>query len=140
MTPEQRAAFAVLADVILPAGDGMPAPSEVDVAGRWLDRVLRVRPDLALHIERVVTDTELKPPADALEQLTSQDPAGFQALLAAVTGAYYMSPKVRRRLGYPGQRPRPAYLDEADWDLRDGLLDPVVARGPIYRLVPRTLS
>jgi len=24
-------------------------------------------------------------------------------------------------------------LDEAEYDLRDGLLDPVIVRGPIYR-------
>lgn len=133
MTPERRAAFAALADLVIPACDGMPAPSEVDVAGRWLDRVIRVRPDLTPGLERAMVVAEEKPPADALEQLQAADPAAFHVLLAAVTGAYYMSPKVRRRLGYPGQRPRPAYLDEADWDLREGLLDPVVERGPIYR-------
>ena len=133
MTSAQRAAFAALADVMLPACDGIPAPSEVDVAGRWLDRVLRVRPDLTPGLERALAVAEEQPPTDALEQLQAEDLTAFQALLAAVTGAYYMSPKVRRRLGYPGQRPRPAYLDEADWDLREGLLDPVVERGPIYR-------
>jgi hypothetical protein len=137
VTPEQRVVFAALADVLLPACDGMPAASEVDVAGRWLDRVLRVRPDLAPELERVLAAATDGSPEHALARLRAEDPVGLEALVAVVTGAYYMSPKVRRPLGYPGQRPRPAYPDEADWDLRDGLLDPVVERGPIYR---QTLS
>jgi hypothetical protein len=44
-----------------------------------------------------------------------------------------MSPKVRKRIGYPGQKPRPFFADEADYYLRDGLLAPVLERGPIYK-------
>jgi choline dehydrogenase-like flavoprotein len=40
-----------------------------------------------------------------------------------------MNLKVRRRIGYPGQGKRPPYPDEAEYDLRDGLLDPVLERG-----------
>jgi hypothetical protein len=43
-----------------------------------------------------------------------------------------MNPKVRKRLRYPGQKASPPYPDEADYYLRDGLLDPVIERGPIY--------
>lgn len=136
MTPEQRAIFSALADVLLPAADGMPAPSEIDVAGRWLDRVLRVRPDLEPRLERVLALVDGNAPQASVERLREEDPAGLETLVLVATGAYTMSPKVRRRLGYPGQRPRPAYPDEAEWDLRGGLLDPVVERGPIYRRIP----
>jgi choline dehydrogenase-like flavoprotein len=47
-----------------------------------------------------------------------------------------MNQKVRRRIGYPGQGKRPPYPDEADYDLRDGLLDPVIERGPIHKRAP----
>ncbi len=136
MTPEQRETFAALADVLLPAADGMPAASEVDVAGRWLDRVLRVRPDLEPRLERVLALVDGNASQASVERVREEDPAGLQTLVLVATGAYTMSPKVRRRLGYPGQRPRPAYPDEAEWDLRGGLLDPVVERGPIYRRIP----
>lgn len=136
MNPDARAAFARLADVLLPPCDGLPAPSEIDVAGRWIDRVLRTRPDLRPELERVVELAAAEAPERAIDRLQASDPAGLRTLLVAATGAYTMSPKVRRALGYPGQRPRPAYPDEADWDLREGLLDPVVERGPIYRHVP----
>ncbi len=56
--------------------------------------------------------------------------------MLVVTAAYYLSPKVRRSIGYPGQRPHEVFPDQAEHDLRDGILDPVIARGPIWRQVP----
>ena len=47
-----------------------------------------------------------------------------------------MNLKVRKRIRYPGQGKRPPFPDEAEYDLRDGLLDPVIERGPIYKLPP----
>src|SRR4029453_7268972 len=44
---------------------------------------------------------------------------------------YYMNLKIRKRIGYPGQGKRPPFSDEAEYDLRDGLLDPVFERGPV---------
>jgi hypothetical protein len=99
-----------------------------------------VRPDLATELERVLARATGEPPEAALSRLGTEDPAGFDALVTVIAGAYTMSPKVRRRLGYPGQRPRPAYTDEAEWDLRGGLLDPVIARGRIRRKPPQALS
>ena len=49
-------------------------------------------------------------------------------LATVVSAAYYMNPKVRKLIGYPGQSQNPIYPDEAEYDLRDGLLDPVLRR------------
>lgn len=49
-------------------------------------------------------------------------------------GAYLI--RVWRRLGYPGRKPTPVLDDEADFYLDGGLLEPVIARGPIYRPTP----
>jgi hypothetical protein len=38
-----RDTLAGLADVLIPAADGMPAASEAGATGAWLDEVLRVR-------------------------------------------------------------------------------------------------
>ena len=107
MTPEQRAAFARLADELLPATGDLPAPSSLGISERWLDRAAATRPDLADDLARAL------------------------ALLAP--GAYYLHPRVRRLIGYPGQKPDPAPDDESDYWLRDGILDPVIARGRIWR-------
>ncbi len=130
MTPEQRAAFARLADELLPATGDLPAPSSVHVDGRWLDRALATRPDLVADLERGLASGAS---AAALEE---SDAAAFAALAILVPGAYYLHPRVRRAIGYPGQKADPAPDDENEWWLRDGLLDPVIGRGPIWREAP----
>jgi choline dehydrogenase-like flavoprotein len=47
-----------------------------------------------------------------------------------------MNLKVRKRIRFPGQGKRPPFPDEADYDLRDGLLDPVIDRGPAHKPAP----
>ena len=68
----------------------------------------------------------------ALRKLHAEQPVTFQALTAVITGAWLLTPTVRERIGYPGQRRDPARFDEAADQLSDGILDPVIARGPIY--------
>jgi hypothetical protein len=43
-----------------------------------------------------------------------------------------MIPAVRERIGYPGQGGARARLEEAAEQISDGILDPVLARGPVY--------
>lgn len=136
MTSEQRAVLAALADALLPAADGMPAASEVDVPGKWMDRALRARPDLEPELLRVLDGGSQPDPENRLAQLRGDDPAALETLVLLVTGAYYMHPRVRKLIGYPGQKATPEYPDEAEYYLSDGLLDPVLARGPIYRPTP----
>lgn len=136
MTPEQRTALVALADVLLPAADGMPAASDVNVQGKWIDRALGARPDLEPELLRVLDGAGELGPKAVLDRLRSQDPGAYEALVLLVTGAYYMHPKVRKLIGYPGQKPSPEYPDEAEYYLRDGLLEPVLARGSIYRPTP----
>jgi choline dehydrogenase-like flavoprotein len=116
LTQEQRAAFRALADVLIPASDAMPAASETDPTGRWLDRALGARPELRPGLERA-----LAAEADA-RRLEAEDPDAFDALATLASGAYYMNVKVRKRIGYPGQKATPPFPDEAEYYL-DGLLD-----------------
>lgn len=133
---ESRATLAALADVLVPEAEGMPAASQVDVQGRWVDRVLRVRPDLAGELARVLGAARGHEPVAEVARLQQEDPEGFAVLALAVTGAYYLHPRVRKLIGYPGQKKNPPYPDEADYYLRDGLVEPVTSRGPIYRPTP----
>ena len=48
-----------------------------------------------------------------------------------MAGGYFLSPDVRERLGYPGQK---AKRLENDFD--GALLQPVIDRGPIFRPTP----
>jgi len=75
-------------------------------------------------------------PAEVVAQLQDENPASFAALAEIVAGAYFMNPQVRVAIGYHGQVPQP--LASRPDHLNDGLLQPVIDRGPIYRPTPRT--
>jgi hypothetical protein len=131
--PEQRARLARIADELIPEGEGMPSAREVDVAGAQLDHVLRARPDLSPALARGLS-AEVDAPAEAwLRTLETDDPDAHEALVLAVVGGYYLHPKVRELLGYPGQRGEEVRSDEYLSYVAEGLLDPVLERGPIYR-------
>ena len=136
LTEEQRATFWALADVLIPATDAMPAASEAGSAEKWLDRALAARPDLVDPLAAVLDGAAGKDPEAEARRLHADDPDGFSTLAQIASGGYYMNLKIRKRIGYPGQGKRPPFSDEAEYDLRDGLLDPVYARGPINTTPP----
>ncbi|MFL6132706.1 MAG: hypothetical protein ACJ72A_07885, partial [Nocardioidaceae bacterium] len=99
----QRATFAALADVLVPAAEGMPAASAVDIAGTGLDRVLGARPDLEVPLARILAVGIVGDAMDRVRDVQRDDPAGFEALALAATGGYYTDSRVRDLIGYPGQ-------------------------------------
>ena len=136
LNSEQRVRLAALADLLIPSGAGLPSASEANVHGKWVDRVLAVRPDLAEPL--VVALSEGGEPREALERWRSDAPAAFEAFAFIVSSAYFINPRVRRLLGYPGQgpKPNPVLPDEADYYLEGGILDVVRERGPSFRPTP----
>jgi len=124
-----------IADVLIPAAHDMPAASEVGVADRQLDRVLAVRPDLAGPLARAVADFDAGDHEAALARLEASDREAHGALLLVVAGGYYIDAGVRRRIGYDGQQPvevRPEIIPNY---VEEGLIEPLLARGPVYRPV-----
>jgi hypothetical protein len=126
-----RDTLAGLADVLIPAADGMPAASEAGATGAWLDEVLRVRGDLEAPLRELTEAARGRDPSAEVERLRSERAELFEALTTAVAGAYFMSGEVRELLGYPGQQAVPL---EQDLDME--LLQPVIDRGTIYRPTP----
>jgi len=127
---DQRAVLAALADVLIPAAEGMPSASEANAHGKWLDRALTARRDLEPVLGRVLAEARGRDPDDEVRRLDAEEPEAFAALMTLVAGAYTMNLKVRKRLGYPGQKHNPPFPDEAEYYLDGGLLDPVLERGP----------
>lgn len=108
-----RAKFAAIADRLIPAGDGMPAASEVGVHGRLLDRVFAARPDLVEPVAAAVrADSGEGPP----EQIAG-------VLRYAVAGAYYLSPQVLLRIRFRDAPPVPVHVDGYPDYIAEGLLD-----------------
>jgi hypothetical protein len=137
LSEDDREVFAGIADVIIPAWERMPAARAVGVHTHLLDTVLKVRPDLADGVHKVIEFCRNREPSEAINSLYREDRAAFDVFTLAVTGGYYMADKVRALIGYPGQE-SPAYDPyETPRYLTDGILERVTRRGAIYRPTPR---
>jgi hypothetical protein len=133
---DRRAVLAAVADVLIPKGDGMPSASEAGAAGRWLDEVLRLRPDFGPPLAALLDRIKGVDPAAAVTRVRAEDPAGFGILAEVVAGGYFLNPEVRSAIGYPGQQSVPiAHEEPADYE-QDGLIASVIARGRVYRPTP----
>lgn len=126
-----------LADVMLPAAHGMPSAGDVAAISSHLEQVLTWRDDLREPLARAVA--ALDPESFTIPRLSAYhgvDEEAYVALTTVVAACYYQCPAVRERIGYPGQVAKTydpfAYTA---W-VAEGLLDPVMARGPIYREAP----
>ena len=135
LTAAEVSTLRVIADVLIPAaGDNPPATAEPDLDA-WLERAVDARADAFDAITTVLTQLDGAAPEvtdQALRQLHAEQPVTFQALTAVIAGAWLLTPAVRERIGYPGQRRDPARFEEAADQISDGILDPVIARGHIY--------
>ena len=134
----ERAVFAALADMLIPASEGFPSASEAGVAAEGLDEVLLFRPDLVSGLKKLLTSSRGQPPAEVAAELQKNDPAGFGLLTEIAAGAYFLNPQVLAKLGYTGQQPKP--IDPHPDYLDDGLLQAVLNRGAIYRRTPGMVS
>lgn len=139
LTDEERATLHRVADVLVPRAGGDPAATESLDFDRHLNTALEARSDAFDVIAALLTtaaDTRGPALIDLLRALASERRNEFQALSAVVAGAWLLSDSTRDRVGYRGQKSRPAPVYEGTDELADGLLDPVIARGPIYRPTP----
>ncbi len=129
----ERQRLGRIADVMLPATSAMPSATDVGVPGALVDSVLAARPDLLETLKRAIADLGDSFSLTRLDDYLGEDPHGYAALTTCVAGAYYLSAEVRDRIGYPGQLALTydpyAYVQ---W-VSDGLLDPVIGRGPVWR-------
>lgn len=130
-TADDRILIRQLADMLIPEAEGMPSASSVGACDALLDRVVHLRADLAPAILAALRHARGLPPAEALETLRKAHLETWQAFTLAIAGAYYLAPEVRDLLGYTGPERRPVDPSEPpDWA---ELLQPVIARGPIWR-------
>ena len=123
-----------IADVMLPETAQMPSVSGTGSFESSLLKVLDSRPDLAkgLKIAIDLLPNETFQLSD-LDELLNKDPDAYTALTTVVAASYYQVKEVKVRIGYPGQVPKTydpyAYVE---W-VQEGLLDPVVERGQIWK-------
>jgi len=129
---ELRVRYAGLADVLIPAFDGMPSATQADVVTYWIDVVLALRTDLGPAFFEALEHAEGHP-SEAVARLIDERPDAFSALGTLTAGAYFMNERVRELIEYPGQTTRD-FVDELPLYLE--MLERVDERGPIYRPTP----
>jgi hypothetical protein len=130
--PGRQATFAAIADRLIPEAHGMPSAGAV-VGEARVRFVLGARPDLAEPLSAALRPELGDDLAARLTTLERDEPDRYQALLLAIVGGYYTDKDVRDRLGYPGQLAKTLYSWHYPAYLEEGLIDQVLARGPIWR-------
>lgn len=133
LTPAELRTLDLVADALIPARDDAPAASEEP---DFIDQLVVALDARADAFEAIVgTLARLAPVApaqmfDELRVLHDVDGDAFQALSTVIAGAWLLTPGVRDRIGYHGQRSEKAGLEEAADQIASGILDPVLDRDP----------
>ena len=128
----ERATLGTIADRLIPAALGMPSAGDV-LGDDRLRFVLNARPDLIGPL-RAALRRELGDDVQArLDALGRDEPSTLGALQLVIVAGYYTDARVRKLIGYPGQMA----LELRSWEypvyLEEGLIDTVLARGPVWR-------
>ncbi len=130
--PEARRRLAAIADRLIPEAHGMPSAAAV-VDDDRLRFVLRARPDLVEPLVGALRPALGDDPQARLAALERDEPANLAALQLVIVGGYYTDRRVRELIGYPGQMA----IEVRSWEyppyLEEGLIDAVIARGPVWR-------
>lgn len=127
--------FLALADFLIPAHGDMPAFGSV-CSFADAEKALDFRVDLKEGFHRGL-DADPASSAEAhLEKLNKEDGAAFSAVTTIAICTYYMNPRVRALLGYPGQESVQYDSKATQIYLTDGSLGHVLARGRKYRPTP----
>jgi hypothetical protein len=131
LSDDERATFMAIADHLIPAAHGMPSAAGI-VTDERLRFVLRSRPDLGEPL-RAALRSELG--ADVAHRLArlADETTNLSALQLTIVAGYYTDKRVRELIEYPGQMA----LEIRSWEypvyLEEGLIDAVLARGPVWR-------
>jgi len=138
-----RAILRALAGAIIPASEAHGVPGADDEA-IFTDLMTSAGPTLQFIAEHLGILEELADDGGFLaaslddkvrlaEQFRSAHPEAAALIVSLVCQCYYRDPRVLESLGTPPRPPFPEgyEIDQGDWSL----LDPVRARGPIFRPV-----
>lgn len=127
------AAFAALADRLIPATDTMPAAGNAADLVQGLATVLNSRPDLRGDVMRGIGTVHREGVDAAIPRLQANDSEAWAALGLAAASIYYTALPVQAILGYRGPERRTYDADATPDYVTNGLLDVVKQRGPIWR-------
>lgn len=104
LTQAQSARFHALSNVILPASGPMPAAGTLDLTGRELALVRKLRPGSEPALLRMLAQCPENVTPGWFDDWAREHPEDCRQVVILVCAAYYLHPEVRRILNYPGQR------------------------------------
>ena len=133
-------------DCLVPGDtDGWPAAGQHGLAPKMLELLEKLsvdgRQQLAIFLSQLPENFPALSTEEQIEILKTielSNPDCFETILKACYSAYYTDPEIRRILelktGYEARPPQPLGYNMLPFDER--LLEPVRARGPVWRKVP----
>jgi len=128
----ERATLSAIADRLIPAAHGMPSAADV-LGDDRLRFVLNARPDLVRPLRAALRRELGDDVGTRIDALGRDDPTVLGALQLVIVAGYYTDRNVRELIQYPGQMA----LELRSWEypvyLEEGLIDAVLARGPVWR-------
>lgn len=134
LSESQLKILMVIADTLLPKHKRMPALSDVVGIREAINKVLEYRPDLSNNLEKVIDECDQSEfSLQDLALLFKHNPKGYEALTTVLAASYYQTSEVRNLIGYPGQVAKTYDPYEYVKWVQEGLLDDVIAKGPIWR-------
>src|SRR5207302_8891004 len=98
---------------------------------------LSILPEVERALSVLLISADVVNPTTEVERIQREEPSAYDLLCTVVAGAYFLNPRVRQMIGYPGQQAVPIVPETPPDYEQDGLLASVIARGPIYRPTPR---
>ena len=131
-TDREREVLKRLSDLLIPAGAGMPAASDVEAHLSGTDRVCSFRPDLVEPVKELIAELE-QLQEWSLQDLQSRYPVPFLAVTELLAGAYFLDERVAHLLNYRQQLAIPLDPESTRTAEMQELVAPVVARGNIWK-------
>lgn len=139
LTAEELTTACAVADALIPATATAPSAASESEFAATLATALDARADAFDVITDWLAGAAGLDNAEMtirLRALHDAEPDVFQPLSAVLAGAWLLTPTVRARIGYRGQRRNPPSLTEAVDQLEDGILDAVMDRGAFFVPTP----
>lgn len=128
----------IVADTLIPSDVDFRSGSALSQFDQLVTRAAAI---LDRHFDMVTTvvgELSATPPSamwERLKRLEAEDGEAFYYLSTLIVGAYIYSDEMKAELNYPAPHRNPPNLFDAADELSSGILDPVIERGPIYRVV-----
>lgn len=122
-----------LAAVLIPATATMPTAPDVAEYTKLLQTAAKACAYSAAEFRSVLDAIPAQVDFASAKAWAAADRVQFDMASVIVSGAYYMAPAVLDRLGYPTERSHPAGTEEFADEYGTGVVDAVIARGPIWR-------